>query len=118
MFRRYLLTVGPDLAKCCRFGLFVKSGQFLAELFSVGQNFEPTLAKKKFAFGVILTVVNGQILKLKPQVSLTVPNCNQFAQVSLTILYFLYAIAKAKKLFCKSIAQNLKQDLNSFGNSS
>ena len=57
MFRRYLLTVGPDLAKCCRFGLFVKSGQFLAELFSVGQNFEPTLAKKKFAFGVILTVV-------------------------------------------------------------
>ena len=47
-------------------------------------------------------------LKAKPRVSLTVPNCNQFVQVSLTILD---AIAKAKKLICKSMAQNLKQDL-------
>ena len=48
----------------------------------------------------------------KPQVSLTVPNCDQFARVSLTILDFIQdAIAKAKNLICKSIAQILKQDL-------
>ena len=57
----------------------------------------------------------------KPQVSLTMPNCDQIEQVSLTILDFLDAIAKAKKLVCKSIAQNLKQvlpskRLYSFGN--
>ena len=46
----------------------------------------------------------------KPWVSLTVPNRNHFAQVSLMVLdNFLDAIAKAKKLICKSIAQNLKQ---------
>ena len=45
----------------------------------------------------------------KPQVSLTVPNCDYFERVSLTVLDFLDAIAKAKKLSCKSIAQNLKQ---------
>ena len=47
----------------------------------------------------------------KPRVSLTVPNHNQFAQVSLTILDFLDATAKAKKLIRKSIAYNLEQDL-------
>ena len=48
--------------------------------------------------------------KAKPQVSLTAPNRYHFAQVSLTVLdIFLEAIAKAKKLICKSIAQNLKQ---------
>ena len=61
--------------------------------------------------------------KAKPQVSLTKPNRNQFAQVSLTILdFFCDAITKAKKLICKSKAQNLEQDLLtkrllSFGNS-
>ena len=46
----------------------------------------------------------------KPRISLAVPNCEHFAQVSLTILdNFLDAIAKAKKLIRKSIAQNLKQ---------
>ena len=41
---------------------------------------------------------------------MTVPNCNYFAQVSLTILEKkLDANAKAKKLICKYIAQNLKQ---------
>ena len=45
----------------------------------------------------------------KPRVSLTAPNCNYFEQVSQTVLDFLDAIAKAKKLFCKSTAQNLKQ---------
>ena len=57
----------------------------------------------------------------KPQVSLTVPNCDQFVWVSMTILDFLDAIAKAKKLIFKSVAQNLEQDLLtkrlfSFGN--
>ena len=48
-------------------------------------------------------------LNAKPLVSLTAPNCEHFAQVSLTVLdIFLDAIAKAKKLICKSIAQNLK----------
>jgi len=47
-----------------------------------------------------------------------VPNCHQLEQVSLTILD---AIAKAKKLISKSIAQNLEQALLtkrlfSFGN--
>ena len=42
----------------------------------------------------------------KPQVSLTVPNHNHFAQV---LDIFLDAIAKTKKLICESIAQNLKQ---------
>ena len=38
------------------------------------------------------------------------PNCDHFAQVSLAVLdNFLDAIAKAKKLICKSIAQNLKE---------
>ena len=46
----------------------------------------------------------------KPQVSLTAPNCDYFKQVSLTVFgIFLDAIAKAKKLIRKSIAQNLKQ---------
>ena len=46
----------------------------------------------------------------KPQVSLTVPNRNHFVQVSLMALeIFLDTIDKAKKLICKSIAQNLKQ---------
>ena len=41
---------------------------------------------------------------------MTAPNRDHFAQVSLTVLdNFLDAIAKAKKLICKSIAQNLKQ---------
>ena len=49
-------------------------------------------------------------LNAKPQVSLTVPNCDHFVQVSLTVLdNFFDAIAKAKKLFCKSVAQNLKR---------
>ena len=46
----------------------------------------------------------------KPRISLAVPNCEHFAQVSLTILdNFLGAIAKAKKLIRESIAQNLKR---------
>ena len=45
----------------------------------------------------------------KPQVSLTAPNCDYFERVSMTVLDFLDAIAKAKKLIHKSIAQNLKQ---------
>ena len=46
----------------------------------------------------------------KPRVSLTAPNRDHFAWVSLMVLeFFLDAIAKAKKLICKSIAQNLKQ---------
>ena len=46
----------------------------------------------------------------KPRILLAVPNCEHFAQVSLTILdNFLDAIAKAKKLIRKSIAQNLKR---------
>ena len=49
-------------------------------------------------------------MRAKPQVSLTVPNRDQFARVSLTILDFLDAMAKAKKLIYKSIAQNLEQD--------
>ena len=62
------------------------------------------------------------MLKAKPQDSLTVPICNHFAQLLLTFFdIFLDAIAKVKKLICKSIAQNLKQDwltrrLFSFGN--
>ena len=46
----------------------------------------------------------------KSRVSLTAPNRNHFARVSLTGLdIFLDAIAKAKKLMDESIAQNLKQ---------
>ena len=46
----------------------------------------------------------------EPQVSLTAPNRNHFERVLLTVLdNFLDAIAKAKKLICESIAQNLKQ---------
>ena len=46
----------------------------------------------------------------KPRVSLNTPNCDHFAQVSLMVLdNFLDAIAKAKKLIHKYIAQNLKQ---------
>ena len=59
--------------------------------------------------------------KAKPRVSLTAPNCDHFAQVSLLVLDFLDAIAKAKKLICKSIAQNLDlliRGLFSFGNGS
>ena len=37
------------------------------------------------------------------------PNCDYFEQVSLMVLDFLDAIAKAKKLIHESIAQNLKQ---------
>ena len=45
-----------------------------------------------------------------PPVSLTAPNCNHFAQVSLMVLdNFFDAINKAKNLICKSIAQNLKR---------
>ena len=47
--------------------------------------------------------------KAKPQVSLTVPNRNYFKQVSLTGLDFFGPIAKAKKLICESIAQNLNR---------
>ena len=44
----------------------------------------------------------------KPQVSLTAPNRDQFAQVSLTVwIIFLDAIAKAKKPLCgKDIFSN------------
>ena len=50
------------------------------------------------------------ITSAKPRVSLTVPNCDYFKRVSLTVLdTFLDAIAKAKKLICKTIAQNLKR---------
>ena len=53
--------------------------------------------------GVCLNVFN-----VRPRVSLTAPNGDHFAQVSLTVLdFFLDAIAKAKKLICESIAQNL-----------
>ena len=45
----------------------------------------------------------------KPQVSLTAPNCNHFARVSLTVMDFLDAISEAKKLIGESIAQNLKE---------
>ena len=41
----------------------------------------------------------------QPRVSLTAPNCDHFEQVSLTVLDFLDAIAKAKKLICKSVAK-------------
>ena len=47
--------------------------------------------------------------KAKPWISLTAPNRDYYEQVSLTVLDFLDAIAKAKKLIHKSIAQNLKQ---------
>ena len=44
----------------------------------------------------------------KPRVSLTAPNCDHFPPVSLTVLgAFLSARAKAKKLICESIAQDL-----------
>ena len=44
----------------------------------------------------------------KTRVSLTVPNRDHFARISLMVLDdFLDAIAKAKKLICESIAQNL-----------
>ena len=50
------------------------------------------------------------LAKAKPQGSLTAPNCDHFAQVSLMVLdIFLDAITKAKKLICKSIVHNLKQ---------
>ena len=42
------------------------------------------------------------------RVSLNAPNHNHFAQVSLMVLDFLDAIAKAKNLICKYIAPNLK----------
>ena len=46
----------------------------------------------------------------KPQVSLTAPNRDHFLQVSLTVLgAFLGAIAKVKKLFRETIAQDLVQ---------
>ena len=46
----------------------------------------------------------------KPQVSQTAPNHDHFVRVSLMVLVnFMDAIAKAKKLICESIAQNLKQ---------
>ena len=46
----------------------------------------------------------------KPRVSLTAPNHDHFARVSLMVLdNFLDAITKAKKLIRKYIAQNLKQ---------
>ena len=49
------------------------------------------------------------LIDAKPQVSLTAPNRDHFVQVSLTVLDdFLDAIAKAKKLICESIAQNIK----------
>ena len=62
------------------------------------------------------------ILTAKPRVSLTAPNCDHFARVSLTVLdIFFDAIAKAKKLIRKSIAQNinpvsLTKSFFSFGN--
>ena len=57
-------------------------------------------------FGLFLKKL--AIKEAKPQVSLTAPNCDHFAQVSLMVLdNFLDAIAKAKKLIRESIAQNL-----------
>ena len=54
--------------------------------------------------------VSINYLNDKPRYSLTAPNCNQFLQLSLTILgSFFDAKAKAKKLICKSIAQELVQ---------
>ena len=41
----------------------------------------------------------------KPQVSLTAPNHDHFAQVSLTV--FWMQLPKLKNLICESIAQNL-----------
>ena len=50
------------------------------------------------------------VLDAKPRVSLTASNRNHFEQVSLTVLdNFFVAIAKAKKLIHKSVAQHLKQ---------
>ena len=46
---------------------------------------------------------------LKPRVSLTVPNCDHFVQVSMIVMDFFGCNPKAKKIICKSIAQNLKQ---------
>ena len=56
-----------------------------------------------------LVASSCHISAAKPQVSLTAPNRNHFARVSLMVLdNFLDAIAKAKRLIRKSIAQNLK----------
>ena len=59
----------------------------------------------------------------KFQVSLTAPNCNAttLRKFHYQFWIFLEAITKDKKLNCKSIAQNLEQDLLtrrlfSFGN--
>ena len=50
------------------------------------------------------------VLDAKPRVLLTASNRNHFEQVSLTVLdNFFDAIAKAKKLIHKSVAQHLKQ---------
>ena len=47
--------------------------------------------------GTIHSLKGMLVIIAKPQVSLTVPNCNHFAQVSLTVLdNFLDAIAKPK----------------------
>ena len=48
------------------------------------------------------------VFKSRPQDSLTVSIGDHFEWVSLTILDFLDAITKAKKLIRKSIAQNLE----------
>ena len=56
-------------------------------------------------FSIIAIYSYDPILNAKPQVSLTAPNHDHFALVSLTVLD---AIAKAKKLIRKSLAENLK----------
>ena len=62
-----------------------------------------------FTLNNITHQMTNIIISAKPQVSLTAPNRNHFVQVSQMVLdYFLDAIAKAKKLICESIAQNLK----------
>ena len=53
----------------------------------------------------------------KPRVSLTVPNCNHFAQVSLTVLDIFWMQApKLKKLIRESIASFTDKEFFSFGN--
>ena len=67
-----------------------------------------------FALSIILVLYTHRfqfyIKNAKPRVSLTGPNRDHFAQVSLMVLdNFLDTIAKAKELICKSVAQNLKR---------
>ena len=53
----------PDLAKFHHFGnISKKFWQFYEGLFNIWQNYEPTKVKK-YTFGHIFVVVNGEILK-------------------------------------------------------